>query len=360
MKKDKLTAFSFACLLSSPIFSLFSGVGSYNLIHIAGIDAWISVLISFIFGIIPFLIFLYIFNYQPTLNILEKNKYLFGKYLGTIFNLLINIFIFFIGIVQLFNISNFAISQFLAETPILWFMILFGLLIIYNVYTGIENISRVAIIFLGVIIFMTIISTAGLAPTIDTSNLKPYLENGVIPPFKAGLILSITNVTPIFILLIVQKDKISEKQNLPKYFTFFYFLSYLFAFLAIFLCLSSLGIYLCKIYQYPEYTVLKKISLFNFIERIENFIYIKWILNSFIMLSLIIYHLSFSIKKESRKLIPTISTLLLIFFSSYIFKNNILFYFIGLHYFPIVCLALFILYLIIGINIFIRKRVRLF
>ena len=107
MKKDKLTAFSFACLLSSPIFSLFSGVGSYNLIHIAGIDAWISVLISFIFGIITFLIFLYIFNYQPTLNILEKNKYLFGKYLGTIFNLLINIFIFFIGIVQLFNISNF-------------------------------------------------------------------------------------------------------------------------------------------------------------------------------------------------------------------------------------------------------------
>ena len=161
-------------------------------------------------------------------------------------------------------------------------------------------------------------------------------------------------------LLIVQKDKISEKQNLSKYFTFFYFLSYLFAFLAIFLCLSSLGIYLCKIYQYPEYTVLKKISLFKFIERIENFIYIKWILNSFITLSLIIYHLSFSIKKESRKLIPTISTLLLIFFSSYIFKNNTLFYFIGLHYFPIVCLALFILYLIIGINIFIRKRVRLF
>ena len=43
MKKDKLTAFQFACLLGSPIFSLFSGVGSHNLIHIAGVDAWISV-----------------------------------------------------------------------------------------------------------------------------------------------------------------------------------------------------------------------------------------------------------------------------------------------------------------------------
>ena len=67
MKKDKLTAFSFACLLGSPIFSLFSGVGSYNLIHIAGIDAWISVLISFILGIIPFLIFFYLFYWNRTI-----------------------------------------------------------------------------------------------------------------------------------------------------------------------------------------------------------------------------------------------------------------------------------------------------
>ena len=359
MKKDKLTAFQFACLLGSPIFSLFSGIGSHNLIRITGVDAWISVLISFVLGLIPFLLFLYIFNYQPTLNILEKNKYLFGKYLGTILNFLINIFIFLIGTVQLFNVSNFAISQFLAETPILWFMILFGLLIIYNVYTGIENISRVTIIFLSVIIFMTIISTTGLIPTIETANLKPYLENGIIPPLKAGILLTITNVSPIFMLLIVKKDKITENQKLTKYFTFFYFLAYLFAFLAIFLCLSSLGIYLCKIYQYPEYTVLKKISLFRFIERIENFIYIKWILNSFITLSLVIYHISFSIKKESKKLTPIISTFLLIFLSNYIFKNNTLFYYIGLHYFPIICSILLILYLIIGINIFIRNKVKI-
>lgn len=359
MNKNKLTSFQFACLLSSPIFSLFSGIGSYNLIHIAKIDAWISILISVLIGIFPLILFIYIFNYQPTLNILEKNKYLFGKHLGIILNLLINIFIFFIGIVQLYNISNFAISQFLSETPILWFMIPFGLLIAYNVSTEIENISRVAIIFLGVIIFMTIISTTGLTPTIKISNLRPYLENGIIPPLKAGILLTITNVTPIFMLLIIKKNKINNNQKLTKYFTLFYLLAYLFTFLAMFLCLSSLGIYLCKIYQYPEYTVLKKISLFKFIERIENFIYIKWILNSFTTLSLVIYHISSSIKKESKKLIPTLSTILLIFSSNYIFKNNTLFYYIGLNYFPIICSLLLIIYIIIGLNIFIRNKLKI-
>lgn len=360
MKKDKLTAFQFACLLGSPIFSLFSGVGSHNLIHIAGVDAWISVVFAFFLGIFPFLLFLYIFNSKEDKNILEKNKILFGHTLGNIINILINLFIFFIGTVQFFNVSNFVISQFLAETPILLFMILFGLLIFYNVSTGFENISRVAVIFVGIIIFLTIISTVGLLPTVELSNLKPYFEKGILYPLKGGILLAITNVTPIFMLLIIPREKISENKKLGLYFTFFYCLAFFFAFLAIFLCLSSLGIYLCQIYQYPEYTVLKKISLFKIFERIENFIYIKWILNSFITLSLVIYHLSHLIKKGRKKRYTIFFTILLIIVSRYLFRNNTSFYFIGLYIFPYVCLGLLIIYIIIGIAIFFKKRVKTF
>lgn len=359
MKKDKLSSFSFACLLGSPIFSLFSGVGSHNLIHIAGVDAWICVIFSFLIGLFPFALFLYLFYASDEKNILEMNLGLFGNVFGNFLNILINIFLFFVGMVQLFNISNFVISQFLAETPILWFMILFGILIIYNVSFGIENISRVAVIFVGVIIFMTIISTTGLLPTVDTSNLKPYLENGIGTPLRGSILLTLTNVTPIFMLLIIPRKRISDNKNAWKYFTFFYFLAFLFAFLAIVLSIGSLGIYLCQVYQYPEYTVLKKISLFNFIERIENFIYIKWILNSFITLSLVVYHLNSFIKKDSRKVVPISSTILLILGSRYLFQNNTLFYHIGLNIFPYVCLCLFFVYLIIGITTFWKKRTKI-
>ena len=355
MNKEKLTPIQFSCLVCFPMLALFSGIGTHNIIRIAEIDSYLSVLMSYGIGLLPLLLFLGIFNYKQELNIVDKNKYLFGKYLGTIINYLINICIFAIGIMLLYNVSNFAISQFLSETPRLVFMILLGIILIYNVSLGIENISKVAIIFLGIICLLTIISTAGVMPTFELSNIKPILEFGIKNPLKGSLALTLTNVVPIFMLLIVPKNQVQQNKKTHKYIFGFYTLAFLFMFLALILTIGSLGIYLCDLYQYPEYTVLKKISIFNFLDRIENFIYIKWILNAIICLALIIYYIQFSIKKTSKKLLPTIIVGLLIFISLYFFKNSTAFYQACLSIFPYICLFLFIIYLVIGLNILIRK-----
>lgn len=355
MKKDKLTDKEFSCLICFPILSLFSGIGTYNIIKSAKTDAYISVLISYLIGFIILGLFIYIMNYRKDLNINLKIKYLFGKYLGFIINCLINILIFIIGGVLLYNISNFAISQFLSETPLLIFMLLLGIILIYNVSLGIENISRVSVIFLGIICLLTIISTAGILPSFELSNLKPFLENGIEKPFKSGISLTLTNVIPIFTLLIIPKDKISD-QKLNKHLILFYSFACFFTFLAILLTLGALGIYLSELYQYPEYTVLKKISLFNFIDRIENFIYIKWILSSVISLSLIIYYISSSVKEKSKKIVPAITTTIMIATCLLIFKNNTIFYNFSYYIFPYLNLLLLIIFIIVGINIFIRKR----
>jgi len=355
MNKEKLTSFQFSCLVCFPILALFSGIGTHNIIKIAEIDSYLSVLLAYFIGLIPLLLFFSIFNYKQELNITEKNTYLFGKYLGTVINYLINICIFCIGIMLIYNISNFAISQFLAETPLVVFMIILGLVLIYNVSQGIENISLVAVIFLGIICLLTIFSTIGVMPTFEFSNIKPILEFGLKNPIKGSLSLTLTNVIPIFILLIVPKDQIKQNKKTNKHIFSFYTLGFIFMFLALILTIGSLGIYLCDLYQYPEYTVLKKISLFNFLDRIENFIYIKWILNSIICLALIIYYIQYSTKKSSKKLLPTIITALLIISSLLIFKNNTIFYNVSLSVFPYICLFLFAIYLIIGLNIGIRK-----
>ena len=355
MKNDNLTSLNFACLLAFPILSLFSGIGTYNIIKIANVDSYISVIFSYLIGFLCLLLFLYIFNYKKELNIIEKNKLLFGNILGTIINYIIGILFFTIGVILIYNISNFAISQFLAETPLLIFMLVIGFILIYNVNLGIENISRVSIIFFGIIFLLTIISTTGILKEFKTSNLLPILEYGIIPPLKGGITLTLTNVIPIFILLIIEKNKITSPNKLNKYLLFFYTIAFIFIFLTTTLTIGTLGINLSKLYQYPEYTVLKKISILNFIERIENFIYVKWILSSFISLSLIIYYTKNTIKEKSNKLLPTIITILLIITSLTIFKNNTIFYQITYNIFPIICLLLFLIYIIIGINILIRK-----
>lgn len=355
MNQSKLTSLQFSCLIVFPMLAIFSGIGTHNIIKIAEIDSYISVLLSSLIGILPLLIFFVIFNYKEELTITEKVNYLFGQFLGTIINILINSTILCIGIILIYNISNFAISQFLSETPLLVFMLVLGVILIYNVSKGIENISRVAFVFLAIIIFLTTISTTGAIQDFETSNIKPILEHGINNPMKGALSLTLTNIIPILMLLIVPKNNINNSNKLKTYIPIFYIIGFAFMFLAIFLTIGSLGIHLADIYQYPEYTVLKKISLFDFIDRIENFIYIKWILSSVICLSLVIYHIKESTKKTSKIIIPTITVSIIIYLSLLIFKNNTTFYTISLNIFPYICLFLFILYIIITINIFIRK-----
>ena len=217
MNKTKFTSLSFSYLVVFPILSLFTGIGTYNIIRIAKVDSYMSPIIAGILGILIIAMFIYIFNYESDKTIVEKNKYLFGNILGTFINYAISILFLLIGVTLMYNVTNFAISQFLAETPIIVFMILLSLILIYNVSLGINNIARVGIIFLMIITLLTIISTSGVLPNFEASNIKPYLENGLNTPLKGGLTLILTNVIPIFILLIVPKDNIKDNKNTDKY-----------------------------------------------------------------------------------------------------------------------------------------------
>jgi len=353
--KTKFKSIQFASLIVFPILSLFTGIGTHNIIRIAKVDSYMSPIIAGILGILILLMFIYIFNYETNKTIVEKNKHLFGNILGTIINYIISILFLIIGVTLIYNITNFAISQFLAETPLLIFMLVLGSVLVYNVSLGIENISRVGIIFLGIILLLTIISTFGTIPNIELSNIKPILEFGIDRPIYGGIFLLLGDIVPLFSLLIIKKDYLMDKDKSNKYLTIFYILGIILITMAIFLTISSLGIYLSLEYQYPEYTVLKKITLFGFIDRIENFVYVKWILSSIMYLSIILYYVSYNINKNSKKLVPTILVSIIIFISLYLFKNNTIFYNFTRTIYPYIGLAILMIFIIITINIFIRK-----
>lgn len=358
MNNNKISSLQFSTLMIFPILSLFSGIGLYDIVKIANIDSYISPIISTLIGILILLIFIYILNYKKELSLPEKNIQLFGPIFGNIINYMINILILFVGIVIIYSISNFIVSQFLAETPIYIILILFGIIIIYSVTKGIEVIARTGIVFFIIIIILTIISTFGLIPFFDTSNIKPILENGIKPPIEGGMILTLTNIVPIIIMLIVPKNKIVKNEKLPKYLIIAFLISMLFIFLATLLTVDVLGIHLLKIFPHPEYIVLKKISILGFIDRIENIIYIKWLLNDFISLALVVYYISNSIKRKNKqKIIPIIVTIIILLFSQILFKDNTEFKWFVLNIYPYLNLLLLLILIIISINIIIKRRI---
>ncbi len=57
----------------------------------------------------------------------------------------------------------------------------------------------------------------------------------------------------------------------------------------ILMCIYIIGVLgpnLIEIYRYPEYMVLKKIKIFNFIEKVENIISIAWLFDLFMALGI--------------------------------------------------------------------------
>lgn len=352
----KISSLQFATLMIYPILSFFTGIGLYNIIKIAQVDSYISTIISTVIGFLFFALFIFIFNYKKDLSLPEKNIYLFGNVIGNIINYLINIIVIIIGVVLIYSISNFIVSQFLAETPIYIILVFLGLVVVYGATKGIEVIARIGIVFFIVITILTIISTLGLIPLFDISNIKPFLEHGISRPFVAGVSLTLTNIVPIIMMLIIPKSNVVDNNKISKYIFISYLISMLFIFLATFLTVGNLGIHLLKIFPHPEYMVLKKISILGFIDRIENFIYVKWLLNDFVSFTILVYFISNSIKKQDKqKIIPGFVTIIILALSQVLFKDNTEFKWFIFNIYPYLNLALLIIIVIIALNIFIKK-----
>lgn len=354
---QKINAFQYAILIIFPILSIFNGIGFHNIIKISKRDCYFSIIFSYFIGLIILAMIIYISNYEKDKNIHEKINIIFGNCIGNIINMVINIIIFIISIITIYGICNFVTSQFLSETPVIIIGIMIGIVLVYNVTKKIEVITRANIIFLAIILTLSIISFISLIPQIDKSNLKPILENGITSPLKGSIYLTLTNIVPTLAILTIPKNNVINHSKINKYLFISYTLSYIIILLISIKTLSILGLNLTNLYEYPEYIVLKRISLFNFFDKIENIIFIKWILTSFSTLSLLIYYLSNSIKtKKNNNIMPFLITTIIILISTYYFKNNTLFTnFIETKY-PYINLILLIIFIFITITISLKKR----
>ena len=234
--------------------------------------------------------------------------------------------------------------------------IMFGIVCVFSVSKGIETISRTQFIFTFIITIIFITLAISLYPEFDKSNLKPFLEYGIYPPLKVGILNLFTNIIPIFIILIIPKENICDKEKYTKYVVIFYIISILFILLISVFTIGILGQYLASFYQYPEYILLKKVNLFGFIDRIENILSIGWIFSTYATLTLIVYYISNFIKKSNKsKLSPFIITSLIVLTSLFVFKNNTSFNIYITNTYPYIISLLFVIIIIISATILIKK-----
>ena len=239
-------------LLSHP---LFFGFGIISIISNTKEYFWISILLGIILGLI--------------INLLiKKCTFLKNKYLSIINN------------IALLMISTYLVIKaisalYLDKTPI--FIILIPLLLILYYASSkkedtvfkISNIIFIINIILFIITFLSLIYRVNYNNFIFTNNIsvKTIIVN--------GLLFAVLSTLPYLSL----RD-FKENYNYKAY-----LLSCLFILIIIFLIVGVLGVNVASIYAYPEYIVLKKISILGFIENIQSILFTSWIFEGFILMN---------------------------------------------------------------------------
>ena len=310
----KITNLEVGSIIYFLMHAYFIGITFNSIITILKQDSYLGIILGSIIGLIPLLIYLYIFNYEPSLNLNEKNIKLFGKYIGNIINIIISIFTLLIITISFSNLVTIIHSDYLSKTPIILVIITFLIPIYYSVYTGLKSICRASLIFLYITIILVIISNLGLLIQIDINNFKPFFYNNN-NLFNGSIYFVIYNITPLYLINIIPKNDIVNNNKTNKYIIIFYLLSIL-SLLAVTLNIIGIfGIKLTSLYQYPEFQILKHVSIIGISSRIDSILFIQWIFDILIFVIIGLYYVvstSQSILHEKNNIFLTIYCILIL------------------------------------------------
>jgi spore germination protein KB len=326
---NKITCFEYGILIYFLIRSMSLGISMNSYIHIGGVDGYLSPIIGTIIGFIPLFIFIKILNYKPELNIFEKIDFLFNKKIGLIINIIITGTIFYLVTIVFWDLLNFIGSEYLFRTSIMYVSTIFGICFIYTCTKKLKVIIRSANILFYISIVIFIICFLGLLGNPKLDNLLPFLEYGIKNPLLSGLSHVTYSILPLFILLLIPKNDIKNNNKLNKTIILFYLIASIGKCIVTFLTIATFGIDLAKLYEFPDFLLLRRISTTGFFQRFESILATQWIFDLFIMICMCFQFIKNSYKhiiknKYQNLFISIVIIITCIISSNFLFKNNTL------------------------------------
>ena len=251
----------------------FLGFGFSYLLKLTGKDAYICAILGTIFG--TGIIYLY-GKLKEKINLIPlKKDNSFWKYVMLFIFFLFNILIY----TQIaFIFQTFADSFFLLKSPIYFISFPIPFLVFRACKKGLTTIAKVGEILMPISFILFIFAGLGLIKYFKVESFLPVLTTNTPSLLKGTLYYTFYSTAPFLLLLNVETKK-------NKYVLKYLFSSLTVIIMALFI-IGVLGPNLIKIYRYPEYMTLKKIKLFDFIEKVENIISVAWLFDLFMTLSI--------------------------------------------------------------------------
>lgn len=229
--------------------------------------------------------------------------------------------------------SNFL----LYETPNIIVMIIFFIPLLYSINKEIVVIPRISEIFFPISIIVSIFSFIVLPYLVQIDNIFPMFNTSILEFIKGVIIFTSASLFPNLILLNYKGDL--RFRDIGKG----YLIGCILLIIGMFFIISIYGYEFASIVRFPEYLILKKIDVFNYLSNVENIFVLEW-LCSLIISSL----LCFKVLYLNSKRIVFYSLIGLLFIGlSFIFMNNyVITSYIKSYYYYFIFIVIILSYLI--------------
>ncbi|EON73752.1 GerAB/ArcD/ProY family transporter [Lysinibacillus sphaericus] len=245
-------------------------------------DAWIVAIISTILSLIIIKFFITLGKKMSTLSFVEATEKILGSFIGKFVSIGFVILTLLSSGELLYFIGNFLQTEVMPETPPVVFAILFNFIILFASYLGLEVFARTLEILFPIFLFIFVVFVLFVSPQIDIRHIQPVLEVSTQPFIYSVLHFMGLFSFPLVVLLMIFPSAINVHKSGQKG---LYIGTLIGGFiLTIFIALSILvlGVTNTSLRIFPSYTLAQRISIGNFLQRIEIIMAFMWMVTIFV------------------------------------------------------------------------------
>ncbi|MCX7921970.1 MAG: endospore germination permease [Clostridia bacterium] len=284
MRKEQITDKEAICTLIIFIMgsTLILGVGGE-----AKNDAWIAGILGIVMAIPIILVYSRILSLFPGKDLYEILSITLGKILGKVIAVLYIWYAFHLGALVIRNFGEFVNIVAMPETPIFVPMICLGLVGIIAVRSGVEVIGRLSAYMLPAILFIIAVVQILVIPRFDPSHIKPILANGLGPVLKGGFSLFSFPFAETVLFIGVFFSLKTKKSSYKVYF----FATIFAGAIIVFITLRNIAVLggLLGNLHFPSHVAVSRISIGEFLQRIEVAVAIVFVFGVFIKSSVCLF-----------------------------------------------------------------------
>lgn len=281
MDNGKISAHQFKVLVILNFIGTAVLIIPRTLASIARQDAWIAAVLGSGCSLLIVWFYNTVGEQLGSMTLVQYAKKRLGRWAGGLVAFFYFIFLFFGSASLLAVLGSFIVTQLMPETPILVVNALFMMVVMFGTRLGIEAISRSSEVLypwaIGGLVFLLLFAL----PEGEFKNLQPVFESGIKPLIRGTVTFqTFTSLTYIILFMIFPTclDNVQEGKKV------FFKGTIEAGILIILLTLLNILVHGAESTArnvYPSYVLAKKISIGNFIERVEAILGMVWALTVF-------------------------------------------------------------------------------